>query len=139
MMDMLDHSDNSHPISLSAPFSVLVGTCLWACLYHGPHKVPALCIWAWQASSPGSRPKNHTGYLEECGAGFLPHLSEQRTSSRTLLGSRLTSVSHCFSISFTIHDLCCIFSFYLFGPKTWVGRKRSLESNRRMRRNWHHI
>lgn len=76
---------------------------------------------------------------EEHGAGFLPNLSEQRTSSKTLLGSRLTSVSHCFPVSFTMHDLCCIFSFYLFGSKKWVGRKCSLESHRRVRRNGYHL
>lgn len=72
------------------------------------------------------------------GAGILPHLSEQRTSSNTLLGSRLTFVSHCFSISFMIHDLGYIFSLYLFGSEKWAEWKCCLETNGTKRRNWYH-
>lgn len=67
-------------------------------------------------------------------SGFLPSLSEPRPCSKPLLGNRLTPVSCCFSFSFMIHDPGCIFSFYLFGSKKWVGRKCSLESHGRTRR-----
>lgn len=69
-------------------------------------------------------------------SGFLPSLSEPRPCGRPLLGNRLTPVSCCFSFSFMIHGPGCIFSFYLFGSKKWVGRKNKEKPVSRWREGW---